>query len=86
MKEMLWNTFKGFMKESVFAEMYKNLCNLLKYCLTGAYNLSFYVITILCMYHIIMAMFGSKDAKAKIISNLLIWAMIEMVATMLGVQ
>jgi len=85
MKELLWNAVKEFMKESVFADMWNSLCNLLNYCLKGAYNLSFYVLIILCMYNIVLAMFGSKEAKVKVVSNILIWAMIEMIATMLGV-
>lgn len=85
MKELLWNAVKEFMKESVFADMWNSLCNLLNYCLKGVYNLSFYVLIILCMYNIVLAMFGSKEAKVKVVSNILIWAMIEMIATMLGV-
>lgn len=85
MKELLWNTVKEFMKESVFADMWNSLCNLLNYCLKGVYNFSFYVLIILCMYNIVLAMFGSKEAKVKVVSNILIWAMIEMIATMLGV-
>lgn len=85
MKELLWNAVKEFMKESVFADMWNSLCNLLNYCLKEVYNLSFYVLIILCMYNIVLAMFGSKEAKVKVVSNILIWAMIEMIATMLGV-
>ncbi|MCC3866270.1 hypothetical protein K0040_18645 [Terrisporobacter petrolearius] len=85
MKELLWNAVKEFMKESVFADMWNSLCNLLNCCLKGVYNLSFYVLIILCMYNIVLAMFGSKEAKVKVVSNILIWAMIEMIATMLGV-
>lgn len=85
MKELLWNAVKEFMKESVFADMWNSLCNLLNYCFKGVYNLSFYVLIILCMYNIVLAMFGSKEAKVKVVSNILIWAMIEMIATMLGV-
>lgn len=85
MKELLWNVVKGFVKESIFADMWNSVCNLFKYCLKGVYNLSFYVLIILCMYNIVLAMFGSKEAKVKVVSNILIWAMIEMIATMLGV-
>ena len=83
MKQLVWNVVKSFMKESIFADMWSGICNLFKVCLTGAYNLSFYIILILCMYNIILAMFGSKEAKVKIVSNLLIWAMVQMIASML---
>ena len=72
MKELLWNAVKGFIKESVFADMWNGLCGLFKFCLTGVYNLSFYILIILCMYNIILAMFGSKEAKVKIVSNILL--------------
>ena len=83
MKSLVWNSVSGFVKESVFADIWNGICNLLDVCLTGVYNLSFYILLILCMYNIILAMFGSKEAKAKIISNILIWAMVQMIASMI---
>lgn len=85
MKEMLWNSVKGFIAESVFANMWNGICGLLKYCLTGVYSLSFYILIIFCMYNIILVMFGSKDGKINIVKSIMIWAMIEMIATMMGV-
>lgn len=85
MKEALWCSLKGFIAESVFAEMWSGICNLLKICLTGAYNLSFYVLIIFCMYNIILAMFGSKEGKVNIVKSVLIFAIIEMIFTMIGV-
>ena len=85
MKEMMWCTLKGFIAESVFAEMWNGLYGLFKICLTGVYNLSFYVLIIFCMYNIILAMFGSKPGKINIVKSILIWAIIEMVFTMIGV-
>lgn len=85
MKEMLWNSFKIFMGESVFNDMWKSLCSLIMYCLTGAYSIAFYVLIILCMYNIILAVFGSKKGKIGIVKTVMIWAMIEMVATLIGV-
>lgn len=85
MKELLWNSVKGFIKESVFADTWNSLCGLFKFCLTGAYNLSFYILIIFCMYNIILAMFGSKEGKIKVVSSIMIWAIIEMIATMVGV-
>lgn len=86
MKDLLWNCFKGFMKESVFADMWQSICNLLKHCLTGIYGISFYVLLILCIYNIILATLGSKEGKIKAVSCAMIWAMVTMVASMLGVN
>ena len=86
MKDLMWNCLKDFLSESMFMDMWQNICNLLKHCLNGIYEISFYVLLIICIYNIILATLGSKEGKIKAISSIMIWAMITMIASMMGVK
>lgn len=61
----------------------KCITSMLKLALLNLYDLSFFILIILCMYYVIQAMCGSNKAKIGIASTVTIFAIIEMIKTMI---
>lgn len=61
----------------------EHICNLIKLASFNLYNLSFFILIVLCMYYTIQAICGSNQGKIKAISTIIIFSIIEMVKTML---
>lgn len=51
---------------------------LLRIAMFNIYNISFFILIILCMYYVIQAMCGSNKGKIGAISTAMIFAIIEM--------
>lgn len=61
----------------------KCITSMLKLALLNLYDLSFFILIILCMYYVIQAMCGSNKGKIGIASMVTIFAIIEMIKTMI---
>lgn len=59
------------------------LGSLLKIAMINVYNVSFFILIVLCMYYIVQAMCGSNKGKIGIVSTAMIYAMIEMIKTLI---
>lgn len=59
------------------------ISTLMKAALFNLYNISFFILIVLCMYYIIQAICGSNKGKIGAISTCLIYAIIEMVKTLI---
>lgn len=59
------------------------ICTLIKLASFNLYNLSFFILIVLCMYYVIQAVCGSNTGKIKAVSTIIMFAIIEMVKTML---
>lgn len=64
-------------------ELLSCIASLFKLAFLNIYELSFFVLIILCMYFIIQAMCGSNKGKIGVISTITIFAIIEMLKTMI---
>lgn len=63
-------------------ELIKSLCSLIKAAFMNIYEISFFILIVLCMYYIIQAMCGSNKGKIGVISTIVMSAIIEIVKTM----
>lgn len=59
------------------------IASLLKLAIFNLYNISFFVLIVLCIFYVIQAICGSNQGKVKAISTVIIFAIIEMVKTLI---
>lgn len=59
------------------------IASLLKLAMYNIYNISFFVLIVLCIYYVIQAICGSNTGKVKAISTVIVFAIIEMVKTLI---